>query len=68
MVLDRNPTNYFMFDEWDQDQEKQALRITIEELTMVYLAGSSEIDQHITKLITEEKEANQEKIGQFGMA
>ncbi|MCS5659451.1 MAG: phage/plasmid primase, P4 family, partial [Dehalococcoidia bacterium] len=50
---------------WNQDQEKQTLRIAVEELTKVYLAASSEIDQQITELIAEKKEANQERIGRL---
>ena len=50
---------------WNQDQEKQTLKIAVEELTQVYLAASSEIDQQITELIAEKKEANQERIGRL---
>jgi putative DNA primase/helicase len=50
---------------WNQDQEKQTLRIAVEELTKVYLDASSKTDQEITQLISEKNEANQERIAQL---
>ena len=44
---------------WNQDQKKQTMRISVEELTKVYLAASSEIDQQITELIAEKNTAYQ---------
>ncbi|MCH2296249.1 MAG: hypothetical protein MK488_14885, partial [SAR324 cluster bacterium] len=43
---------------WNQDQEKQTLRIAVEELTRVYLEASSKTDQEITRLIVEKNEVN----------
>ena len=42
---------------WNQDQEKQTLRIAVEELTRVYLDASSRTDQEITRLIGKKKRA-----------
>ena len=50
---------------WNQDQEKQTLRIAVEELTKVYLDASSKTDQEITRLIGEKNEGNQERIAQL---
>jgi len=50
---------------WNQDQEKQTLRIAVEELTRVYLDASSRTDQEITRLIGEKKEGNRERIAQL---
>jgi putative DNA primase/helicase len=47
---------------WNQDQEKQTLRIAVEGLTRVYLDASLEIDQEITLLIAKKKETNKERI------
>jgi len=50
---------------WNQDQEKQTLRIAVEELTRVYLDASSRTDQEITRLIGEKNEGNRERIAQL---
>jgi|GEM_PF-736563 putative DNA primase/helicase len=50
---------------WNQDQEKQTLRIAVEELTRVYLEASSRTDQEITRLIGEKNEGNRERIAQL---
>ena len=50
---------------WNQDQEKQTLRIAVEELTRVYLDTSSKTDWEITRLMGEKDDANQEKIAQL---
>ena len=50
---------------WNQDQEKQTLRIAVEELTRVYLDASSKTDQEITRLIGEKNEGNRERIAQL---
>ena len=50
---------------WNQDQEKQTLRIAVEELTKVYMDASSKTDQEITRLIGEKNEGNQERIAQL---
>ena len=50
---------------WNQDQEKQTLRIAVEELTRVYLDASSRTDQEITRLMGEKDDANQEKISRL---
>ena len=47
---------------WNQDQEKQTVRIAVEELTRVYLDTSLEIDHEITLLIAKKKENNRERI------
>ena len=50
---------------WNQDQEKQTLRIAVEELTRVYLDASSRTDQEIKRLIGEKNEGNRERIAQL---
>jgi len=50
---------------WNQDQEKQTLRIAVEELTRVYLDASSKTDQEIKRLMGEKNESNRERIAQL---
>ena len=49
---------------WNQDQEKQTLRIAVED-SRVYLEASSKTDWEITRLMSEKNEANQEKIARL---
>ena len=50
---------------WNQDQEKQTIRIAVEELTRVYLDASSRTDQEIMRLSGEKNEGNRERIAQL---
>ena len=50
---------------WNQDQEKQTLKIAVEELTRVYLDASSKTDQEITRLMGKKNEANQDRIARL---
>ena len=50
---------------WNQDQEKQTLRIAVKELTRVYLDASSRTDREITRLMGEKDDVNQENISRL---